>query len=122
MENDVLLNQVLEASTQVHQTLGPGFIESVYSRALVSELKSRGLAIQRERQIKIWYRSEIVGKHILDLVVAGAAIVELKAANAVAPVHIAQLRSYLQATDYPFGLVLNFGAATLQCEVLRRES
>lgn len=121
METDALLRQIVDAATGVHSTLGPGFLESIYSRALFAELRSRGLATERERQIKIWYGSQVVGKHCLDLVVEATAIVELKANHRLIPVHLAQLRSYLQATDYPFGLVLNFGAVELQWEALHRE-
>ena len=121
MEANVQLREIVDAATRVHETLGPGFLESIYGRALLAELRARGLAIERERQIKIWYGSQVVGKHSLDLVVAGTAILELKANQGLVPVHVAQLRSYLQATDYPFGLLLNFGTAKLQWEVLHRE-
>ena len=116
-----MLREIIEAATCVHKTLGPGFLESIYSRALLSELRCRGLSIEREKQIRILYGSQVVGKHNLDLVVEGIAIVELKANQGLIPVHIAQLRSYLQATEYPFGLLLNFGTAALQWESLHRE-
>jgi GxxExxY protein len=121
MRNEHLMQEIVAAATCVYDSLGPGFLESIYSRALLSELKNRGLGTQRERLIKIHYRGQIVGKHCLDLLVADTAIVELKANHALLPVHVAQLRSYLQAADYPFGLLLNFGTATLQFEVLYRE-
>jgi GxxExxY protein len=121
MQPDVLLREIVDAATVVHKTLGPGFLEGIYVRALLSELRTRGLAIERERQIKIWYGSQVVGKHSLDLIVERAVIVELKAAQTLIPAHTAQLRSYLRATDYPAGLLVNFGAATLQWEVLNRE-
>jgi len=54
-ELDALLRQIVEAAQRVHETLGPGFLETVYARALLSELRNRGLAIERERQVKIWY-------------------------------------------------------------------
>jgi len=121
VDTGALCREIVDAATRVHTTLGPGFLETIYVRALLAELRSRGLSPERERQIKIWYGSQVVGKHSLDLVVDGTAIVELKANHALVPVHVAQLRSYLQATDYPFGLLLNFGAAELQWEVLHRE-
>ena len=121
MESESLVREIVAAAAQVHSTLGPGFLESIYVRALLSELRGRGLATERERQIKIWYGSQIVGKHCLDLIVEGTAVVELKANHGLAPVHVAQLRSYLQATDYPFGLLLNFGGTQLQWEVLHRQ-
>lgn len=121
MESEALVREIVEAASQVHGTLGPGFLESIYVRALLSELRSRGLPIQRERQVKIWYGATLVGKHSLDLVVDGIAVVELKASQGILPVHAAQLRSYLEATEYPFGLLLNFGAVQLQWEVLFRQ-
>ena len=121
MEAEALVHEIVAAATQVHTALGPGFLESIYGRALLSELRGRGLVIERERQIKIWYGSQVVGKHSLDLIVDGTAIVELKANHGLLPVHVAQLRSYLHATDYPFGLLLNFGTTLLQWEVLHRQ-
>jgi len=121
VENVALLQEIVDGATRVQQTLGPGFLESIYGRALLAELRSRGLITERERQIKVWYGAQIVGKHVLDLVVERTAIVELKANHGLIPVHVAQLRSYLHATDYPFGLLLNFGATALQWEVLYRE-
>jgi GxxExxY protein len=121
MEPEALVREIVDAATRVHKTLGPGFLESIYCRALLSELRGRGLLIERERQIKIWYGSQVVGKHSLDLVVENAAIVELKANHGLLSVHAAQLRSYLQATDYAFGLLLNFGTTTLQWEAHHRQ-
>jgi GxxExxY protein len=120
-ETETLTRQIVDAAARVHETLGPGFLESIYGRALLAELRERGLSLERERQIKIFYGGQVVGKHSLDLIVAGTAIVELKANQTLLPVHLAQLRSYLRATAYPFGLLLNFGTATLQWEVLHRE-
>ena len=113
--------EIVDAATCVHSAIGPGFLESVYSRALLAELRTRGLSIERERQIKIFYNSQVVGKHRLDLVVERAAVVELKANLGLIPVHVAQLRSYLQASEYRVGLLLNFGAPELQWDVLHRE-
>jgi GxxExxY protein len=121
VKNETLCKEIIDAATRVYEALGPGFLESIYSRAFFLELKSRGFNIERERQIKIWYGSQLVGKHVLDLVVAHTAIIELKANHSLIPVHGAQLRSYLQATEYPFGVLFNFGTSTLQYEVLFRE-
>jgi GxxExxY protein len=112
------IQQIVCAARQVHSALGPGFLESIYVRALISELRSQGLPLERERQIKIWYAGKIVGKHRLDLIVDGAVIVELKANHGIVAVHLAQLRSYLQATTYPLGLILNFGRSDLEWELL----
>ena len=121
MEPGSVLREIVEAARRVHETLGAGFLESIYSRALVSEVRSRGLACERERQVKIWYGSQIVGKHNVDLIVEGAVVVELKANHGLIPIHAAQLRSYLQATDCAMGILLNFGTPSLQWEVMHRE-
>ena len=116
---DQLVYRILEAARAVHAVLGPGFIEGIYSRALTLELTNKGFHVDRERAIKIWYGSRLVGQHRLDLLVDGAVIIELKANRAIIPVHVAQMNSYLHASKYPFGLLLNFGATELQWELIR---
>jgi GxxExxY protein len=116
---DRLVYRILESARLVHSGLGPGFLESVYVRALVGELKNRGFQVDREKVIKIWYGDRVVGKHRLDLLVDGAIIVELKANRGIIPIHIAQLNSYLHASTYPLGLILNFGVTELQWELIR---
>ena len=110
--------RIVEAARTVHQALGPGFIEGIYGRALVTELKNSGLQVEREKTIKIWYAASIVGKHRLDLVVDDAVIVELKANRGIIQVHVAQMNSYLHATNYPFGVILNFGMPELEYELI----
>ena len=112
---------ILNAAQSVHSALGCGFIESVYARALLVELNKTDLRIEREKLIKIWYGSHIVGKHFLDLVVGETVLIELKAARAIVPVHAAQMKSYLHATGYSTGLILNFGMPELQWELLQSE-
>jgi GxxExxY protein len=113
-----LIADILKAARQVHSTLGPGFLESIYSRALAVELKNNNFRIERERTIRIWYGSQPVGKHRLDLVVDGRVIVELKANHGIVAVHVAQMRSYLHATNYAFGVILNFGMPELEWELI----
>ena len=120
--NDRLLFRILEAARVVHATLGPGFIENIYLRALVSELTSRGFQVDREKAIKIFYGPRLVGKHRLDLLVDRCVIVELKANRGIIPIHLAQVTSYLHASNYAFGLILNFGTTELQWEVVRSNS
>ena len=117
--DDRLVYRILEAARLVHATLGPGFIESIYGRALTAELTNRGLQVDREKAIKIWYGPRLVGKHRLDLLVDRSVIIELKANRCIIPVHIAQMNSYLHASKYPFGLILNFGSTELQWELIR---
>ena len=119
--HDRLMYRIVEAAHAVHSVLGPGFIESIYGRALAAELKNSGLVVSRERAIKIWYGTQLVGKHRLDLVVDDCVIVELKASRSIVPVNIAQIKSYLHASNYPLGLLLNFGTIELQWECIRSE-
>jgi GxxExxY protein len=115
-----VIHRVIQAAVKVHEVLGPGFVESIYARALVTELKADGIAVQREKLIKVRYGEQVVGKHLLDLVVDEMVIVELKANRGLAPLHQAQLRSYLQAAQYRVGLLLNFGRMKLEWEWLDR--
>jgi GxxExxY protein len=121
-DNNVALYRILDAARTVHTTLGPGFIESIYARALALELRSRDFHIDRERTIKIWYGPSLVGKHRFDLIVNHVVIIELKAGRSIAPIHIAQMRSYLHASSLAFGILLNFGTTELQWEVVAQSS
>jgi GxxExxY protein len=111
MDSDQLLYRILDAGRLVHSVLGPGFIESIYSRALAQELRQQEFHVDRERTVKIWYSSTIVGKHRFDLVVDDSVLIELKACRSIIPVHLAQMQSYLHASgfDFDFGIILNFG-------------
>jgi GxxExxY protein len=118
-DGDRLVYRIVTAAHRVHEELGPGFQESIYGRALVLELKQAGLRMEREKVVRIWYGSQLVGKHRLDLVVEGAVVIELKANRSIVQAHTSQMRSYLQATRYAQGVILNFGMP--EWERLRRE-
>ncbi len=105
--------RVIGAALAVHTTLGPGFLEGIYQRALELELTAMGLRFESQLSVPIRYRGELVGVHRLDLLVESSVVVELKAVSAVLDAHLAQLRSYLRATDTRIGLLLNFNAAVL---------
>jgi GxxExxY protein len=94
---------------EVYTELGHGFLESVYREALACELVSKGLRVEREKMVKVQFRTQIVGVFRTDLVVEHAVIVELKCARAIDRMHEAQLLNYLKATEYEVGLLLNFG-------------
>jgi GxxExxY protein len=118
MSDEMLVYRILDAARAVHTALGPGFIESIYARALALELRTRDFKVDRERTIKVWYGPSLVGKHRFDLVVNHIAIIELKASRGIVPVHIAQMRSYLHGSSLAFGILLNFGTTELQWEVV----
>jgi len=97
----------------VRDSLGAGFVEGIYQRALEMELAARGIPYQRQLEVLVRYRGEVVGVHRLDLLVDGSVVVELKAVSAILDAHLAQLRSYLKAIDCRVGILINFGAAVL---------
>ncbi len=103
-----LTEEVIRCIIQVHQKLGPGFLESSYRRALVIELKKTNLLVKTEKKVAIYYEEEEVGKHRLDILVQGKLIVELKTVDVLGRVHYAQVRSYLKATDLQIALLVNF--------------
>ena len=105
---DAVSRRVIGCIIRVHRVLGPGFIESVYHRALVVELTRQGLAVQTEVEVPVYYEGTHVGTHRLDLVVEGRLIVELKTVEALSKAHYAQLRSYLKASGIPHGILVNF--------------
>ncbi len=103
-----LTETIIEAIIAVHRTLGPGFLESVYQRALVIELRDRGLAVANEKEVPITYRGQLVGRHRLDLIINDSVILELKTVEDLSKAHYAQVRSYLKATGLPVALLVNF--------------
>ncbi|HEX5268937.1 MAG TPA: GxxExxY protein [Gemmataceae bacterium] len=112
-EFEALSGQVLEAAVAVHRALGPGFLESVYQKAMEVALRHRRIGFEQQREIHVFFEDEDVGLHRLDLVVAAQIVVELKAVRALEDVHYAQVRSYLKATGLRIGLLLNFNATAL---------
>jgi GxxExxY protein len=109
-EGEALTKVIIEAIIKVHQTLGPGFLESIYRNALILELAARGLAAESEHQITVYYEDKVVGRHVLDIVVNEVAVLELKAVEELCSAHYAQLRSYLKASKIKTGLLVNFGS------------
>ncbi len=93
----------------VYNELGFGFLESVYRRALQMALQSKGLTVQAEVPVAVFFRGKNVGDFRADLVVNGCVLLELKTAEGIAIVHEAQLLNYLKATTLEVGLLLNFG-------------
>lgn len=106
-------NRVLAAAIEVHKALGPGFLESIYHKAMEVALLHRAIAFESQKEIHVFFEKVDVGLHRLDLVVANEIILELKAVKAFEDIHFAQLRSYLKATGLHVGLLLNFNAPTL---------
>ena len=103
-----LTHAIIDAIITVHGTLGPGFLESVYQRALAIELKKRAIRFAMEVDVEIKYEEHPIGRHRLDLVVEDQVIVELKTVEDLGKAHYAQVRSYLRVTGLPVALLVNF--------------
>jgi|SRR5664279_510811 len=112
--DDPVTEKVIGLAMKVHRVLGPGFLESVYRRALLVELRTAGVRCEEGRRISVVYAGVTVGDFIADIVVGDRVVVELKAVEALHRVHELQTLNYLAATGIDVGLVLNFGSAQLQ--------
>lgn len=109
-----LTGKILEGAFAVHNTLGCGFLEKVYSNARLFELRNMGLKCEQEILFKVKYRDVVVGDYCADLIVEGRVLVELKACASLDSVHGAQILNYLKAGGIQLGLLLNFGKSKLQ--------
>ena len=114
VEIDGLAGAVIGAAIEVHRTLGPGFLESIYEEALCYELELREIPFQRQPPISVTYKGRSVGEGRMDLLVDTKLVVELKSVDALAPLHTAQLLSYLRAGNYQAGLLFNFNVKLLK--------
>ena len=97
-DDEGLARRVIGAAIEVHKQLGPGFLESIYRKAMVYELQLSGLIVESEKEILVPYKGTQIAGQRLDLLVGERIIVELKAVESFAPIHQAQLISYLKAT------------------------
>jgi len=118
-EVDELAYKVIGAAIEVHRVLGPGYLESVYEEALVVELGILGVPFERQKALTIEYKGHELAESRLDLLVGGRLIVELKAVDALAPIHTAQVISYLKALRLPLGLLINFNVPVLKSSIKR---
>lgn len=107
---------ILNIAFTVHNTLGPGFSEDLYEKAFVRELEERNIPYEAQKVITIDYKGKPLGTYRLDLIVDGKVIVELKAVAQINDLFKQQLISYLKATGMPLGLLINFGARSVQHE------
>ncbi len=112
-EFEPLSGRVIEAAIAVHKKLGPGFLESIYQKAMEVALRHRNISFQEQKDVHVIFEEEDVGLHRLDLVVEDHIVVELKAVKCLEDIHFAQVKSYLSATGLRVALLLNFNAVTL---------
>src|SRR5262249_39471401 len=114
LEHEALTERIIGAAIEVHRRLGPGFLESVYEKALIIELRKRGLAFVNQVEFIVTYDDQEVGRHRLDLLVEDTIVVDLKAIKNLDDVHFAIVRSQLRAASRQHGLLLNFAKPTLE--------
>ncbi|MDJ0582209.1 GxxExxY protein [Crocosphaera sp.] len=114
MKLEDITYKVIGCSMKIHNTLGNGFQEVIYQRCLAIELQKVGLTFEREKEQPIYYEGIHVGTRRADFVVENKIIVELKAVINLENVHLAQAKNYVVAYDFSVGLLINFGATSLQ--------
>ena len=114
MEINEITRKIIGCAMQVHNTLGSGFQEVIYQRALAIEMRYAGLSFERELEMPIFYRDEQIGTRRVDFFVEDCVMVELKATSKLEDVHKAQAINYLEAYDIADGLLINFGSMSLE--------
>jgi len=115
-----LTEQVIGSAIEVHRHLGPGLLESIYRECLMMELHANHMQFESERFVPIEYKGcRVRGGLKLDLLVEGCLVVELKAVEALHPVHSAQVLTYLRLTGFPAGLLMNFNVTALRAGLRR---
>jgi GxxExxY protein len=116
-----ITRDVIGAAIEVHRHLGPGLLESAYHECLARELMVRGIPFQRERPLPLEYKGiRLECGYRVDLLIAGLVAVEIKAIEAIAPVHEAQLLTYLRLGGWQVGLLINFNVVVLKNGIRRR--
>jgi GxxExxY protein len=115
MDINKLTGQVIGAAIEVHKEIGPGLLESIYEECLCIELRKRNLTFVQQKEIDIEYKGiKLESKYRIDLIVDKMVIVELKACDELAPIHEAQLLTYLKLTGLEIGLLINFNVPVLK--------
>lgn len=114
MEYQELTHNIIGAAMEVHKTLGNGFQEVIYQRALAIEMSDRNIEFSREQEMSIQYKGHDIGTRRVDFFVEDKIMVEIKAIINLEDVHLAQAMNYVEAYDLEIGLLINFGSKSLQ--------
>ncbi len=109
-----LTSKIIGCAMAVHSALGNGFQELIYQRALVIELTDNGISFEREKEMTIFYKEQKVGTRRVDFLIEGVVSLEIKALVKLEDVHLAQAINYLEAYNIEIGLLINFGAKSLE--------
>ncbi len=120
MDVNAISKEVVDAALKVHQTLGPGLLESVYEKVLAKELSERGLSVKCQEAVSITYEGEEIGVAFkADIIVNDLVILELKSVEELSKLHSKQLFTYLKLSNKSLGLLLNFGAPLIKNGIVR---
>ena len=114
-----ITEKIISCSIEVHSSLGPGLLESVYEEALAHEFDLREIKHQRQKEIRLRYKGKDVGVHRIDFLVEGEVILELKASEGINNIYVAQVLTYLKATKKRVGLLINFNVERLKDGIRR---
>ena len=118
---NVLTGQIIGAAIEVHRHLGPGLLESAYQQCLAKELELRGIPYQSEWPLPLEYKGLRVNcGYRVDFLVANSVVIETKAVEAIAPVHEAQLLTYMRLGGWKVGLLINFNVLALRTGIRRK--
>jgi len=109
MEYNELTEKIIGCAYSIYNRMGFGFLESVYEKCMLIELRKAGLNAESQKPITVYYENEIVGEFIADIIVNDKVILELKSVRRIIKAHEVQLVNYLVATEKQVGLLLNFG-------------
>jgi GxxExxY protein len=119
-ETEKLIHDTIGCCIAVHRALGPGLLELIYARAIGLELAAAGIAFEREKAYAVTYRGEVLCEQHLDFVVERTLVLEIKSVDLLAPVHHAQLLSYMRVSQLRAGLLMNFNVAVLRDGLVRK--
>jgi len=115
-----ITSQIIGAAIEVHRTMGPGLLESVYEECLTVEFELQGIRYERQKSLALEYKGRQIGQDMrLDFLVADQVVVELKAVEKLLPVHQAQLLTYMKLTNSQVGLLINFNVPVLKQGIKR---
>lgn len=117
--NTDITDKILSCAIEVHRVLGPGLPEAACETALCIELQLRGILFQRQLGVPIYYKGQLISEYRPDLVVADQVVVDVKSVEHLAPVHLAQMLTYLRITSLNVGPILNFNSATMKAGTRR---
>lgn len=113
-----LTRQIIGLAINVHKTLGSGFVERIYQRAMYLEFKNNKLKFEREKKIPVYYQKALLGYEKVDFIVNDQVILELKCVGEISEIHKAQLLSYLKVAKAPIGLIINFAKPIIEVKRL----